>query len=137
MTKPSFTKMELGIFLAWSMKRLGALLFACICLAAALHAQAGYSAIVVSSDEWVFDDTTINDPCCQDALFAMNVAKFLVPLGGTVLIQSPPTTGGYGHGLNGTKLKALLTGMGASVIEENTCPPAFGIFSLFLSMRSL
>src|ERR1019366_6080187 len=131
MTKPSFTKMELGVFLACSMKHLGALLFTCLCLAAALHAQAGYSAIVVSSDEWVFDDTAINLPCCQDALFAMNVAKFLVPLGGTVLIQSPGGNPNYGHGLNGTKLKTLLTGMGATVIEENTCPLFFCLFQPF------
>ena len=116
MTKPSLTKMELGVFLVWSIRHLGVLLLTCGCLAAALHAQAGAGAIVVSSDEWVFDDSVIDDLCCQDTRFAMNIAGFLVPLGGTILIQSP--TGGGGHGLSGTKLKTLLMGMGATVFED-------------------
>jgi hypothetical protein len=111
MTKPSFAKMELGVFFAWSMRHLGALLVTCICLAAPLHAQTG--AIVVSSDEWFTSNTAINDPCCQDTLFATNIAKFLIPLGGTILIQSQSSIG-----LGGTSLKALLTGMGARVFED-------------------
>jgi hypothetical protein len=120
MTKSSFTKIELGVFLAWSIRHLGALLLACICLAAALHAQAGAGAIVVSSDEWFTSNIGINKPCCQDTLFATNIARFLVPLGGTILIQSQTSIG-----LGGTSLKALLTGMGASFIYEDPCDNDF------------
>lgn len=121
MSKSSFTGTKLGVLPAWSVKHLGALLFTCICLAAALHAQQpGQGAIVVSSDEWLFSNGNTGITCCQDTLFAMNIARFLVPLGGTILIQDR-----NGFGLGDTGLKAALSGMGAHVIEYNACNNPF------------
>jgi hypothetical protein len=94
MTKPSLTKIELGVFFVWSIRHLGVLLLTCACLAAALHAQAGAGAIVVSSDEWVFDDSVIDDLCCQDTRFAMNIAGFLVPCRWN---HSDPVADGWGR----------------------------------------